>query len=347
MDEHTATKRLRKPTKKKIVVIGGGTGTHTVLRGLKQFHSSLDIKAVVTMADSGGSTGRLRDEFGYLPVGDVRMALVALASDDDDHEEIVRQLFMYRFAKGEGLSGHNFGNLFLTALTDILGSEIEATKVASHILNIRGSVIPVTADNLNLVAEYDDRTTVIGETNIDAPPPAYAHRRITSLFTSPVGIINDEAFEAIVEADCIVLGPGDLYSSILANCVIQGVPEAFAQSKAKIVYVANLMTRPGQTRGMTINDHVREIARYTTRMPDVVLKNSAPLRADILEHYLEEGDTPLIDDTAVLPVPVLTGDLLSDVVTVSGPSDQLKRSLLRHDSNKLAAFIMNIVQGGA
>ena len=155
--------------KKKVVVIGGGTGTHTVLRGLKHYQAQIDISAVVTMADSGGSTGRLRDEFGYLPVGDVRMALTALASDIDKNEELMRELFLYRFNKGEGLSGHNFGNLLLVALTDILGSEDLAIKAAGKILRIEGKVEPVTIAKADLVAKYEDGVELVGEHAIDEP----------------------------------------------------------------------------------------------------------------------------------------------------------------------------------
>ena len=149
--------------KKNVVVIGGGTGTHTVLQGLKRYQKQLNVSARVTMADSGGSTGRLRDEFGFLPVGDVRMALAALASDVDEHEELVRELFMYRFAKGDGLSGHNFGNLLLVALTDILGSEEAAIKAAARVLRVQGTVVPVTTGTVDLVATYDDGVVVRGE----------------------------------------------------------------------------------------------------------------------------------------------------------------------------------------
>lgn len=332
-----------KQSPKRVVTIGGGTGTYTVLRGLKRYHSSLDIRAIVTMADSGGSTGRLRDAFGQLPVGDVRMALAALASDDTDHEEIVRELFLYRFDKGEGLAGHNFGNLFLTALTDVLGSEAEATKLASHILRVRGTVIPVTADNVHLVAEYDDRTTVEGEAHIDAPPAHYADRRVIALSTNPTGVISDDAFEAIVNADAVVLGPGDLYSSILANCVIQGVPEALAQTKATIIHIANLMSRPGQTRGMTVGDHVRELKRYTGRYPDVLLKNTTPLPELVLEHYREEGDEPVLDDAHLLPLAVVATDLLSPIPVVQGSSDTVARSLVRHDPDKIARAILAVL----
>ena len=154
-------------TKKRVVVVGGGTGTHTVLRGLRAYADRLDITAIVSMADSGGSTGRLRDEFGFLPIGDVRNALSALASEGDAQDDLLRQLFMYRFDKGEGLSGHNFGNLFLTALTDILGSEEAAIKAASHILKVSGRVVPVTTSDVQLVATYEDGTVVVGENDID------------------------------------------------------------------------------------------------------------------------------------------------------------------------------------
>jgi uncharacterized cofD-like protein len=315
-----------------------------VLKGLSAHHQKLSIQAIVTMADSGGSTGRLRDAFGSLPVGDVRMALVALASNDHHHEELLRQLFLYRFDKGEGLQGHNFGNLFLTALTDILGSEAEATKVASRILRIRGSVIPVTADNVQLVAAYDDKTTVEGETYIDEPAPAFAHRHIEALYTNPLAVISDDAFEAIVSADCIVIGPGDLYSSILANCVVQGVPEAFAQSRASIIYIANLMSRPGQTRGMSIGDHVREIERYIARYPDVVFMNTAPLPEAVLASYQTQGDAPPLDDTHLLSIPVVAEDLLSSEAVHLSKSDRLTRSLLRHDPLKVTNAILKYLQ---
>lgn len=329
--------------KKKIVVIGGGTGTHTVLRGLRRYHHELAISAIVSMADSGGSTGRLRDAFGSLPVGDVRMALTALASEDDAHSELVRKLFLYRFDRGEGLNGHNFGNLFLTALTDLVGSEAEATRVAARILRIHGNVIPVTADNVHLVAEYDDNTTVIGEAYIDDPPAHFAHRRITALYTHPVAVVSDEAWQAIVEADYIVLGPGDLYSSLLANCVVQGVTEAMMQNRGQFIYVANLMSRPGQTRGMSIGDHVREIEYYLHRYPDVVIKNATPLPRAVLKHYASEGDTPVLDDSHLLPLRVESCDLLATSTVTQASNDTVRRSLMRHDPDKLAQAILSNV----
>lgn len=329
--------------KTKIVVIGGGTGTHTVLRGLRRYHHELSISAIVSMADSGGSTGRLRDAFGSLPVGDVRMALTALASEDDAHSELVRELFLYRFDRGEGLNGHNFGNLFLTALTDLVGSEAEATRVAARILRIRGRVIPVTADNVHLVAEYNDRTTVEGEAHIDDPPEEYAHRRITALYTNPTAVISDEAWQAIVEANCIVLGPGDLYSSLLANCVVQGVREAFLQNRGTFMYISNLMSRPGQTRGMTIGDHVREIEHYLHRYPDVLIKNSTPLPESVIAHYASEGDMPVLDDSHLLPIKVVARDLLATTTLTQASNDSVRRSLMRHDPDKIAQAILATV----
>lgn len=156
--------------KKRVVVVGGGTGTHTILKGLKRYTDRIEVSAIVTMADSGGSTGRLRDEFGQLPVGDVRMALAALSADVDSHDELVRELFLYRFSKGDGLSGHNFGNLLLTALTDLLGSEVEAIAAAARILRVRGQVIPVTTDDVHLWAEYDDGERVVGSMRLMRRP---------------------------------------------------------------------------------------------------------------------------------------------------------------------------------
>ena len=228
--------------KKRIVTIGGGTGTHTVLRGLKNYQKQVDLTAVVTMADSGGSTGRLRDEFGYLPVGDVRMALAALASDVDEHEELVRELFLHRFAKGEGLNGHNVGNLLLVALTDILGSEDAAIRTAGKLLRVQGRVLPVTYDQTDLIATYSDGKVITGEHHIDEPVPDRHEQHIVDIAVTPGVQVNPAVVEAITTADLVVLGPGDLYTSLLANVVVPGVETALRDTTARIVYVCNLMT---------------------------------------------------------------------------------------------------------
>lgn len=330
--------------KKTIVVIGGGTGTHTVLKGLKRFAEQVDIVAVISMADSGGSTGRLRDEFGQLPVGDVRMALAALARDYQKHEELLRELFLYRFEKGDGLSGHNFGNLLLTALTDILGSEAEAVKAASKILRIRGTVLPVTADDVHLVATYDDNLFVKGEHVIDDPKSDRRGKRVTHLSTEPIGKISPEAAEAIVKADLIVIGPGDLYSSLLANFVIIGAPEAVKENKGKIIYVSNLMERPGQTENMSVSDCCDELSRYVGRYPDLVFINDAPLPADVVAEYQrKEGVKPVTDDSSKISAKVVKCDLITHEIVKQQKTDSLKRSLIRHDSDKLAKTIVSFL----
>ncbi len=329
--------------KRQVVVIGGGTGTHTVLKGLTQYQKQLDISAIVTMADSGGSTGRLRDEFGYLPVGDVRMALVALASSIDEHEELVRELFLYRFDKGNGLSGHNFGNLLLVALTDILGSEEAAIRAAARVLRVRGQVIPVTTAQVNLVATYDDGVVVTGEHDIDEPDPSRLTHRITDLAVTPSATISEAAERAILDADCIVLGPGDLYTSVLANVVVDGVAEALRNSPGQLVYVTNLMTKQGQTDGMGVAAHVAALTRYIGRAPDVLLVNTTPLPAELLDRYAAEGEYPVGFDYEAAEARVVPADLLADEVIETPSGDVLKRSLIRHDSRKLARKLLDIL----
>lgn len=331
--------------KKSIVVIGGGTGVYTVLKGLKRYHNLYDITAVINMTDSGGSTGRLRDEFGQLPVGDVRMALLALARDYDEHEELLRELFLYRFQKGEGLQGHNFGNLMLTALTEILGSEVKAVEAASRLLRIHGRVLPVTADNVQLVATYDDGVEAYGEHTIDDPPKDRQGKKIISLFTKPAGQISAAAKDAIQSADLVVIGPGDLYSSLLANFVIDGVADTLKQAKAKVIFVSNLMERYGQTEGMTVVDCVKEIERYALVTPDYILLNSTALPSGILSLYKDtEGVGPVIDDADNLTAVILRQDLLAEDKITQSRFDAVKRSLIRHDSDKLALAIISLLK---
>ncbi len=329
--------------KKRVVVIGGGTGTHTVLRGLKQYQKQLDIAAVVTMADSGGSTGRLRDEFGYLPVGDVRMALAALAQNVDEHDELVRQLFLYRFDKGNGLSGHNFGNLLLVALTDILGSEEAAIRAAGRLLGVEGNVIPVTTAKVNLVATYEDGVVLVGEHAIDEPTPDRATQRIINLSLTPQATISEAAEAAILDADLVILGPGDLYTSVLANCVVEGAAEAIQNTPAKVVYIANLMTKVGQTSGMGVAEHVSEITRYTGREPDAVLVNTTPLPADLVGRYAADHEHPVVFNCESDTCRVIPADLLATEIIQKSSGDVLRRSLIRHDSRKVARRLIALL----
>lgn len=323
--------------KQNVVVIGGGTGTFTALSGLKKYRDQINLKAVVTMADSGGSTGRLRDEFGYLPVGDVRMALTALASEDDAHEGLLRELFLHRFDKGNGLSGHNVGNLLLIALTDILKDEAAAIRAAGKVLRVCGEVLPVSTDQTHLVATYDDSVVVIGEHTIDEPHENRRGHRVAALTLTQPAHITPDAAQAIEDADLVVLGPGDLYTSLLANCVIKGVSESLKRTRGRVAYVGNLMTKVGQTEGMTLADHVFEIEQYIDRTLDQIYVNTAPLPSDLLERYAAEGEVPVtfaLDDEHASRY--ITGDFLMREMVVTRSGDVLRRSLIRHDSEKLA-----------
>lgn len=333
-----------KEHKKRVVVVGGGTGTFATLRGLKRYADELEITAVVTMADSGGSTGRLRDEFGQLPVGDARMALAALSADIDAHDELVRELFLYRFAKGEGLSGHNFGNLLLTALTDILGGEEAAITAASRILRVRGTVVPVTTDNVHLRAEYNDGTVVVGEHDIDEPIAALHDKRIVGLSVEPRATLSASADAALRRADMVVLGPGDLYTSILANCVVDGFVEALRASDATVVYVSNLMSKVGQTTGMHAQEHLDEITRYLGRSPDHVLVNTTPFAEDLVERYRQEGTHPIVANCVAGTCTIHATDLVSSEIIRTHSGDVLKRSLIRHSPEALAQILLRLLR---
>jgi len=330
---------------KKIVVIGGGTGTYTVLSGLKKYPPhELVLSAIVTVADSGGSTGRLRDEFGYLPVGDFRMALTALA-DDGDTGDILRRLFLYRFNKGEGLSGHNFGNLLLVAMTDMFGSEERAIELAAKILRVRGKVFPIANEKLTLAAKYSSGRIVKGESRIDEPEDGHGkEEKITSLWVEPRAEISKSAKEEIHNADFIILGPGDLYTSTLANVVVFGAKEALRQTSSKIIYIMNLMTKYGQTHNFTSKDHMNELVSYIGKTPDYVMINTTVLPNDILKEYSEERDFPVEDDlTKSHPYIILRGDFLQEEKVIKPSGDVIKRSLIRHDSHKLARAIIELL----
>jgi uncharacterized cofD-like protein len=329
--------------KKRLVTIGGGTGTHTVLRGLKQYQHKVDLTAIVTMADSGGSTGRLRDEFGYLPVGDVRMALTALASDIDQHEELVRELFLHRFAKGTGLNGHNVGNLLLVALTDILGSEEAAIRTAGKLLRVQGRVLPVSTNHTDLIATYSDGVTITGEHQIDEPSADRLDHQITNLAVNPGVHATDRACAAIATADLVVLGPGDLYTSVLANVVVPGIETALRDTTARLVYVSNLMTKQGQTSGMGVAEHLEQVTKYIGRAPDVLLVNVTRLPSELLSTYAADQEFPVhfnyeADTTRVIPA-----DLLASETIATKAGDTLKRSLIRHDPDKIAQKLIGLL----
>jgi uncharacterized cofD-like protein len=328
----------------KVVTIGGGTGTFTVLSGLKRI-GNLDISAIISVTDNGGSTGRLRDEFGYLPVGDFRQALVALAEEGEERN-LLRELFMFRFDRGHGLSGHNFGNLFLIAMSELLGTEEEAIAYASSVLRVKGQVIPVSQDRVTLLAEYENGHVVRGETFIDEPVAGHdGTQHIKQLWVEPRAEISERARQSILEADLIVLGPGDLYTSTLADVVVSGVPEALQASKGKMVYVTNLMSRYGQTHGFSTSELVAEVSRYVGREPDFVLVNSTPLPTAVLGRYADHKEFPISDTLGERPG-VFRTDLLASEVIEKSDGDVLRRSLIRHDPDKVAQALHTLLMPG-
>lgn len=327
----------------RIVTIGGGTGTHMLLSGLKAYVPEVELSAIVTVADDGGSTGRLRDAFGYLPVGDFRMALTALAADTTS-EALLRDLFQYRFTKGEGLEGHNFGNLLITALADILGSEEQALAAAGKLLHACGSVIPVAGEKLQLHAEYEDGTVVRGESLIDSNALKLApNARIQKVWVEPEVHASRFAREAIHEATHIILGPGDLYTSTIANLVVPGIREGIQNADGKIIVIASMMRKAGQTGHMTLSAQIAELERYVGRPADIILLNSAVFPEEILEVYAKENEHPFHDD---LPrgKHIKRSDLLLHERTHVLAGDKLRRSLLRHDPHKVAEAIMSVIR---
>ena len=314
----------------KIVVIGGGTGIHNLLRGLKKYTS--DIVAVVTMMDSGGSSGRLRDEFGHLPPGDIRQALVAL-SPSDRSSLVLRQLFNYRFSKGEGLIGHPFGNLFITALTEITGGIDKAIEEAGKILGIKGKVFPVTLSNANLVARLADGTEIVGETNIDVRTEKL-DMKIDYIYSDPIAYAYKPVLEEIESADVIVLGPGDLYTSILPNLLVEGVVEAINYSKAKKVYICNLMTKHGESDGFTASEFAKEVKHYLDDGKiDYVIVNNGVLQEKLAKRYEKEKAFPVEADLE--EVKKYCRNIVAKPIASAG-------TLLRHDSGKISRIIIDI-----
>jgi uncharacterized cofD-like protein len=323
----------------KIAVIGGGTGSFTMLSSLKRYTNQ--IAAIVSMADDGGSTGVLRDELGTLPPGDVRQCLVALSDSPK-----VRELFEYRFDTGT-FSGHSFGNILLTALEKITGDFSEAVETASEILRINGVVIPATLDNVRLKMEWADKSLILhGERVIDEGHFTHDPRQAT-LSLTPDASANPMAISAIEQADIVVIAPGDLYTSLGPLLVIDGIGEALRNSKAKKIYVANLVSKKGQTDGFTVSDHANEIERFVgVPMLDYVLFNQEAPSEEVAKLYEEEGGYVTLADTDVLltkQYEAVGGNFLGAMATGSGADTLIgKRSLIRHDADAVAKLILDI-----
>ncbi len=307
----------------KVVAIGGGTGLSMLLRGIKSYTNN--ITAVVTVGDDGGSSGRLREDMGILPPGDIRNCIAALADDDD----LITELFQYRFKKGEGLEGHSFGNLFLTALCAITGNMVKAVKESSNVLNIRGEVLPATLDDMKLAAEYIDGTIVKGESNIPEE-----HKQIKKLFTEPAHCqALPEVIEAILHADLIILGPGSLYTSVIPNLLVDGIVEAIMQSSAKKIYVCNIMTQPGETDSYSVASHVNALLSHAKgqKIIDAVLVNNS-LPDNISEGYAKTGSIPVrldMENIAPIGLEVVSQKLIQEN----------KEGLVRHSSNRVARAV--------
>ncbi|QQG44961.1 MAG: YvcK family protein [Candidatus Sungiibacteriota bacterium] len=318
---------LTKPIIKipKVVVIGGGTGVFTVLSGLRKYN--LDLTAIVSMADDGGSSGTLREEFGILPPGDARRALVALAHTDN---QMLSELFNYRFTEGR-LTGHAFGNLLLTALERITGSFEGALSEAGRILNVRGRVIPVTLDKVRLCAKLEDGTVVRGETNIDIPKHD-PRLRVKKIYLEPRAKGNKNAVRVLKEADLIVMGPGDLFTSVLPNLLVRGVPVAIRKSKAKKVFVVNTMTKVGETNSFKVNDFLFEVEKYLGRgvLNYIVVNTKKPPHTRLVE-YEREGK-----------IMVGTGSLSSKPIPILGNFIRTS-GFVRHDPEKLSKVLVSLL----
>jgi uncharacterized cofD-like protein len=312
----------------KVVAIGGGHGLSHLLLGLKEYTANLT--AIVTVADSGGSSGRLREEFNIIAPGDIRNCLVALA----DAPALMGELFQYRFAEGDGLKGHNFGNLFLTAMVQITKGDFKkAVEESSKVLAIRGKVIPSTVHNVHLVAEYMDGSTTHGEAKI--PQNKTPIKRLS--LTPDNAMPTDDAITAIAQADIIIMGPGSLYTSILPNLIINGMAESIASASAYKIYVCNVMTQMGETDGFTASDHVRVLLEHTDpKLIDACLINDAVVsNEEALNRYRNENAYPVaadIDRIKALGVKVIATDLLSVA------------DYVRHDSKKLTQALIKLIE---
>lgn len=324
----------------KVVMIGGGTGSFTLLSVLKDYVQ--DITALVNMADDGGSTGVLRDELGVLPPGDVRQCLVALSRSSDQ----MRDLFNYRFPEGI-LEGHSFGNLFLTAVEKMSDDDFsEAVKVASQVLDIQGRVLPMTLDDIRLKIKFSDGSVEKGEINIGHMD--FEGRLRPEISLEPRGRINPEAKEALESADIIVIAPGNLYGSIGPALIVDGVKKALGKSKAKLVYVCNLMTKPGQTDGFDVRDYAEEVERFigAHRLDYVLFNNSSPDSA-LIDKYSAEKEF-LVDRSNKKLKDVhyraIGSNFISDVIHHKNSSDTLKseNTFIRHNAEAVSRQLMKI-----
>lgn len=313
----------------KIVAIGGGTGLNTILKGLKNITGNLT--AIVTVGDDGGSSGRLREEMGVLPPGDIRNCIAALANE----ENLVTELFQYRFKTGHGLEGHSFGNLFLTALCAITGDMVSAVKESSKVLSIRGRVLPSTLDDMKLYAKMEDGRIIYGESNIPE-----AAGKIVRLGATPENLkALDDVIYAIEEADLIIMGPGSLYTSVIPNLLISEITEAISRSLAKKIYICNIMTQPGETDDYTVYDHVKAILDHSKHdnILDTVLVNDS-LPDNLANKYKEANSFHVEHDLEKVKA-------LGLKVLIRRLTDQNNEGLARHSAKRITRIIYSWYKG--
>ncbi|HEY9850340.1 MAG TPA: gluconeogenesis factor YvcK family protein [Leptolyngbyaceae cyanobacterium] len=310
----------------KVVAIGGGTGLSTLLRGLKAY--SANITAIVTVADDGGSSGRLRREIGVLPPGDIRNCLAALA----DEEKLLTELFQYRFRAGDGLMGHSFGNLFLTAMSDITGDLERAIAASSKVLAVRGRVLPATLTDVRLWAELDDGRCIEGESNITEAKGNIV--KIGCIPENPPAL--PKALQAIEEADYIIIGPGSLYTSVIPNLLVPEIADAIAKRDVPRIYVCNIMTQPGETQGYTVADHIRAIDKACggKQLFNAVLIQRKVPSANSLIRYAQEDSHPVFLDREAV------GQLGRRIVLANVMDEDLNTALVRHNPKRLARVLL-------
>jgi uncharacterized cofD-like protein len=321
---------------KKVTVIGGGTGTYVVLSGLKKY--DYDLGVIVTMMDSGGSTGRLRDQLGVLPPGDLRQCLVALS----EAPLLWRKLFLYRFEQGD-LKGHNFGNIFLSALEKVSTDYNEVIDTARYVLKTKGDVVPVTFDKAHLCVRYENGTVLKGEGIIDEDNPEEG--RIVETYLEPSATANPDAISRIAESDYLIVGPGDLYTSIIPVLMVNGVRDAIVTRNPVVIYNLNLMTKAGQTTRYTAYDHLEDLTRYMGKRPDIVVANTGEIPQAVVEWYNSHNEHAVENDLSERGYTgkIAGADLVDRSAVEKSSADTLTRSILRHDSGKLAEILNTII----
>ena len=307
---------------KKVVVLGGGTGLSTLLKGLKMF--PVDITAIVSVSDDGRSTGRLRDEFNIPAVGDVRQVLVALS----ETEPLVEKLLNYRFNTTSDLNGHTVGNLLLTAASNITGNMSDGVEALSKVLNLRGKVVPLTEDNVTLMGRMEDDSIIEGEHNITE-----SDKKIKEVFYKDTPEINSLALKAIREANLIILSMGSVFTSIVPNLICKSVIDEIDKSNANIIYVCNMMTQPGETDGFKVSDHVSLLNSYLgTKKIHTVLVNNKNIPKKLLDKYANEEQKDQV---------VVDFENLNDTKVIASNFFQIQNNMIRHDSLKLSLAIFS------